>query len=269
MERICKLSIMFFLMIFFFLSCWFFFFSKNEVISAEEVKLTDADCIKCHKKETSWIETKGGKHKTAVGCLDCHKGHYPLISKEKMIPACSECHKGKPHYALKNCSRCHSNPHTPLEMDLAKGEFKAECISCHEGPGKEVAEFPSKHSFLYCNTCHIKHGFIPDCLKCHKPHLAEQTFDDCKSCHGAHKPLKVTYGMDVPNKYCIVCHPKLGEMLKSTTTKHRKLACAFCHRGQHRIIPTCEACHGSPHPYVMVKGKKCIDCHIDAHALVK
>ncbi|MCD6490133.1 MAG: hypothetical protein J7K20_05345 [Thermodesulfobacterium sp.] len=268
MEKMYRVGIAIFL-IFLFLSYIFLFISKKELIGAEEVKLSDADCVKCHKKEPSLIESKGGKHKTKVGCLDCHKGHYPSIPKEKMIPACSECHKGKPHYTLENCLRCHSNPHAPLEMDLAKGEFKAECISCHEGPGKELAEYPSKHSFLYCNTCHIRHGFIPDCLKCHKPHLAEQTFDDCKSCHGAHKPLKVTYGMNVPNKYCIVCHPKLGEMLNSTTTKHKKLACAFCHRGRHRIIPDCSACHGSPHPQAMVKGKKCIDCHIDAHALVK
>ncbi len=256
------------ILIFFFLSCLFFFFLKKNVISAEEVKLSNADCIKCHKKEVSLIESKGGKHKTKVGCLDCHKGHYPLIPKKEMIPACSECHKGKAHFTLKNCERCH-NPHKPLEINLAKGEFKKECITCHKKPGEELSKFPSKHSFLYCNTCHIKHGYIPSCLKCHKPHLAGQTFEDCKSCHGAHKPLKITYGMNIPNKYCTACHPKLGKMLKSTTTKHRKLACVFCHRGQHGIIPNCSACHGSPHPLVMVKGKKCIDCHIDAHALVK
>ena len=269
MKRVPKNSFLLILISLFFLSIYFLFFQEKVATGAEKVKLSDDDCVKCHKKEVSLIETKGGKHRDAVGCLDCHEGHYPVISKDKMIPACSKCHTGKAHYKLENCAKCHSNPHAPLEMDLAKGKFKAECITCHKGPGEELEKFPSKHTFLFCNTCHIKHGFIPDCLRCHKPHLAEQTFDDCKSCHSAHKPLKVTYGMDVPNKYCVICHPKLGELLNSTTTKHKKLACAFCHRGQHRIIPDCSACHGSPHPQAIVKGKKCLDCHNDAHALIK
>jgi hypothetical protein len=46
-----------------------------------EIKLTDADCIKCHKKEVSFVNTAGAKHK-AVGCLGCHEGHFPAISKE-------------------------------------------------------------------------------------------------------------------------------------------------------------------------------------------
>jgi len=231
-------------------------------------KLTNADCIKCHTKEVLQIEQKGGKHKK-VGCLACHKGHYPKIPKSAMIPKCSECHKGKAHFRLPHCERCHSNPHEPLVMNLAKGHYKKECMTCHKKEGEELEKYPTKHSLLACNTCHVQHGYIPSCLKCHKPHLAGQTNKDCKLCHAAHRPVPVLYGMNIPNKYCTACHPKIGKMLASTHTKHRKLKCVFCHRGRHKIIPTCQACHGEPHPYVMVKGRKCLDCHNDAHALIK
>ena len=229
--------------------------------------LTNADCIKCHPKEVLQIEKNGGKHKE-VGCLACHKGHYPKIPKSAMIPKCSECHKGKPHFRLAHCEKCHVNPHEPLNIRL-RGYLKKACITCHKKEGKIMAKYHTKHSALACNACHIRHGYIPSCLKCHKPHFAGQTNKECKLCHNAHRPLPVFYGMNVPNRDCIACHPKIGKMLASTHTKHRKLKCVFCHRGRHKIIPTCQACHGEPHPHVIVKGRKCLDCHFDAHALVK
>ncbi len=257
-------------LVFFLVLSVLLFFTNGKVEGISSVKLTDADCIKCHVKETSKIETSGGKHKT-IGCLGCHKGHYPKFPKKRMIPKCSECHKGKEHYTCavinKGCEKCH-DPHSPIVKEL-RGELKKECVSCHKGPWKDLKRYVSKHTYLPCNACHLKHGYIPSCLKCHKGHLAMQTFNDCKKCHEAHKPLKITYSMNIPNKYCTACHKKEGKMLKSTETKHRKLACVFCHFGRHKSIPSCQACHGEPHPRVMVKGKKCLDCHNDAHALIK
>ncbi|MGB9808172.1 MAG: cytochrome C [Thermosulfidibacteraceae bacterium] len=244
-------------------------YKKCESQSSQEIFLSNNDCIKCHKKETSLINTKGGKHKD-VGCLKCHKGHYPEIAKEKMIPACSECHYNKEHYKLEGCNRCHQNPHTPLVISLEKGEYKKECATCHASPYKDLEKFKSKHTELTCNFCHTQHREKPECLKCHSGHLKEQTNKDCYMCHKPHSPTKVIYPNEVPNKYCEACHEKQGLDLKATTTKHSKLTCAFCHRNEHKTVPSCETCHGAPHPQAMLKAfKGCNDCHNDAHLLVK
>ena len=55
---------------------------------AGKVVLTNADCIKCHTKPVADIDAKGGKHKTEVGCQDCHVGHPPAV--KKIIPDCSQ-----------------------------------------------------------------------------------------------------------------------------------------------------------------------------------
>lgn len=244
--------------------------SIHGFLSAQKpVELTDADCIKCHQKEVSFINTSGGKHKN-VGCLSCHMGHFPNIPKEQMIPKCNMCHSGKEHYNLENCLTCHQNPHTPLNISFEGKEFKKECASCHSNPLKEMNNYPSKHANLSCNFCHSKHKEKPECLSCHQGHLPEQTAKDCLSCHRPHKPLKVTYEMETPNKFCTACHQKVGLNLNQTQTKHKNLACAFCHRQEHKSKPACITCHGSPHPKEMLaKFKGCLDCHNDPHLLIK
>ncbi len=231
--------------------------------------LTNSDCIKCHQKEVSFVNTSGGKHQL-VGCLGCHEGHFPQIPKEKMIPSCNKCHAGKEHYTLENCLKCHQNPHTPLNISFEEKELKKECASCHKDPFADMEKYPSKHKNLNCNFCHLKHKEKLSCLNCHKGHLKEQTLKDCLSCHKPHKPLIVTYEQNIPNNFCTACHEKVGLALEYTKTKHGQLACAFCHRGQHKVIPTCETCHGQPHPASMIIAfKSCLDCHNDPHNLIK
>ena len=84
----------------------------------EDPKLLNNDCVKCHKKPSTDIAAAGAKHKTAIGCQDCHNGHPPAI--RKIIPLCSQCHEDKPHYKLAACNSCHSNPHTPLNIKFGK-----------------------------------------------------------------------------------------------------------------------------------------------------
>jgi len=255
----------------FLVSIVFIFVQKIPLVAQGSTlpQLKEDDCLKCHKKEVSLIQTDGGKHK-GVGCLSCHDNHFPNISKEQMIPKCSKCHSGKDHYTLENCLGCHQNPHTPLKISFEGKSLKKECASCHAIPIKDLESFKSKHSALDCNFCHTKHKEIPNCLNCHSPHISEQTFKDCLSCHNPHKPLKVTYDMNTPNKYCMACHEKEGLNLSNTQTKHKTLACVFCHRSEHKTIPDCGACHGSPHPKEMLaKFKGCLDCHNDPHLLMK
>lgn len=236
---------------------------------AQKSQLSNTDCVKCHSGVQGMVESKGAKHKTAITCMGCHKGHPPMVAKEKIIPACSECHAGKPHYAISGCNTCHSNPHAPLDMKLA-ANLTDPCLSCHSQQGKEMKERPTLHSKLFCTTCHKAHKEVPECLKCHQAHSAEMVNKDCLICHPAHQPLTITYGADMPNKSCAACHKKISDTLTGTDTKHSKLACVFCHKEKHKNVPACETCHGSPHPAGMIqKFPKCNICHISAHSLGK
>lgn len=243
---------------------------KEEIKDAKPLtELSSSDCIKCHSQVAKTVDSKGGKHKTAVNCLDCHKGHPPMVAKEKIIPACSECHSGKPHFELPNCNSCHSDPHSPLDMKLGK-DIKEPCLTCHSAQGKEMKQEPSKHANLACTICHTVHKEIPPCTRCHKPHTAEMTAKDCNGCHPAHRPLTVTYVLETPSNSCAACHQNIFNMLRAGSTKHASLECAYCHREKHKMIPQCEACHGSPHPpQMLVKFKTCNGCHKNAHDLAK
>ncbi|MBW1939703.1 MAG: hypothetical protein JRI67_13295, partial [Deltaproteobacteria bacterium] len=105
----------------------------SKIVSTE---LTNKVCIKCHADETRDIEEAGGAHKTKVGCLDCHEGHPPRVI-EGVIRQCSECHTGEPHFKLERCLKCHSNPHAPLRLKLAR-KITKPCLTCHETQGQEL-----------------------------------------------------------------------------------------------------------------------------------
>jgi len=81
-------------------------------------------------------------------------------------------------------------------------------------------------------------------------------------------PKLVTYAADIPSQDCGACHQKVIHQFNTATAKHKPLACAFCHKGKHRMIPACQDCHGSPHPAsIMAKFPKCGRCHSNAHDL--
>lgn len=238
--------------------------------SAElSTELMNTDCIKCHAKVVGTVEDKGAKHKSAVTCMDCHKGHPPMVPKENIIPVCSMCHAGKPHYEIGGCETCHSDPHAPLEMQLAPN-LTDPCLSCHPQQGKEMVDQPSKHGKLFCTTCHKAHKDIPECLKCHQAHSPEMANKDCTTCHPAHQPLAITFTEETPSKSCAACHKSVFDTLTSVGTKHSSLSCVACHKEKHKYIPACESCHGSPHPAGMIQQfPKCNMCHISAHSLGK
>jgi hypothetical protein len=235
--------------------------------AASTATLGNADCIKCHEKEPAAIERNGGLHKTAVGCIDCHVEHPPLGTDA--IPPCSMCHTGKSHYELEACLSCHSDPHEPLALEI-KGEVTQPCLTCHPQQGKELQSEPSKHTDLSCTFCHATHKEIPDCSQCHEPHAQGQTIADCLGCHPVHHPLSIRYPNETPRTFCTPCHEQVGELMSKTTTKHQTFTCAFCHRGEHPVVPQCETCHGQPHsPSQHKMMPNCLDCHLDAHNLAK
>lgn len=230
--------------------------------------LSNSDCVKCHTKQVADIDTKGGKHKTEVGCQDCHTtNHPPAVKKEAMIPACSQCHTDKEHYKLKGCLGCHRNPHTPKVITFAKTETNA-CLTCHKPQIVQLREHKSKHSALACAFCHDVHGKKPLCTQCHKSHSADIVAADCQKCHKPHMPKDVTYPATTPSKQCAACHKKAYDMLIASKAKHSKLPCTTCHVAKHKMIPKCQDCHGTPHPAgMMAKFSGCRDCHYIAHDL--
>ena len=251
------------------LSGFFLSLGAQEQATKPSTELMNTDCIKCHASVQALVDNKGAKHKTAVACTGCHQGHPPMVSKEKIIPVCSSCHAGKPHYDIGGCNTCHSDPHAPLEMKLA-ANLTDPCLSCHSQQGKEVKNFPSKHSKLFCTTCHKGHREVPECLKCHQPHSTDMVNKDCLSCHPAHQPLTIAFSAETPNKSCSACHKSISDMLTGGASKHSALSCVFCHKERHKFVPACESCHGSPHPAGMIQQfPKCEMCHFNAHSLGK
>ncbi|GFE57618.1 cytochrome c3 family protein [Geobacter sp. AOG1] len=230
-----------------------------------KVALTNDDCVKCHAGPPADIEAAGGWHKK-VGCNNCHEGHRP--SSKNNIPNCNQCHEGKPHYTLKGqCGNCHKNPHRPKDIAFASN-VTDPCVTCHTQQIAQLKEFKSKHSGLYCSTCHNVHGRIPQCVQCHKPHAPTMVQADCAKCHKAHQPKNVKYASTVPSKDCAACHKKAFDLLTNSTSKHKSLACVYCHQEKHKMVPKCQDCHGVPHPAGMLaRFPKCGDCHNIAHDL--
>jgi hypothetical protein len=236
-----------------------------EIPAAPSAKLLIEDCAKCHIKPPDDIAINGRKHKTEVGCQDCHNGHPP--ETRKIIPLCSKCHEEKPHFKLPVCLSCHSNPHTPLVIAYGNNVTDA-CVTCHAGQIVKLRDTKSKHSALACSFCHSTHGKIPNCTQCHKPHYVEQNSSDCIKCHQAHSPKNVTYSNKLPSKECAACHKKAYELLSANTSKHRNLSCAACHQAKHKMLPLCQSCHGNRHPASMLANfPKCSMCHNIAHDL--
>jgi len=228
--------------------------------------LTNAQCVLCHPKEPATIDARGGKHKSAVGCLDCHKEHPPVGTKA--IPKCSECHSGKAHYEeAGNCTSCHVDVHAPLDLKIGS-DVTGPCLTCHKKEGDQLKVYPSAHTDLACTECHPAHKEIPSCLKCHEKHTEDMNLADCKSCHPAHMPLIVTYSKDTPSHYCASCHQEAYDTLQKNKTKHHDLSCVFCHKNKHKTVPPCFACHGKPHPdAILKKYSDCSGCHNTAHDL--
>ncbi len=232
-------------------------------------ELQNSDCQKCHDAQPAEINADGGKHKTAVTCMDCHIEHLPL--GQQTIPQCSMCHEGEGHFQLNNCLGCHRNPHTPLRVTVDDTpEVMKGCLTCHSDKGEEFAKYPSKHAEKNCTFCHPRqHKVIKKCLSCHEPHIDSMVFEDCLRCHRPHSPLEITYAEDTPSKLCGACHTDIFDMLTKNSSKHHDLTCAYCHKNRHPTVPVCKDCHEAPHsPNLLNSFPDCLKCHNNPHNLL-
>lgn len=226
-------------------------------------RVTAGDCRKCHDEIVLTLERQGAAHGDL--CLDCHQGHPP--ADMDIVPSCSRCHSGGEHFSLAGCLGCHTDPHTPLQIELTR-KITGPCLTCHKEQIKELSDYPSIHSRFDCTACHNVHGQIQPCVNCHLGHGESMGRERCASCHQAHMPLEVTYGTDISSEECGSCHEDIYQTLARSRANHRQVACTACHEDRHGMIPRCQSCHGRPHPReIHAKFDLCADCHGTAHDL--
>ncbi len=232
------------------------------------IYLAAEDCQKCHVRELEEIASRGGKHKTAVTCLDCHLDHPPRGTQA--IPQCSMCHApaDNVHFSAGNCLGCHP-PHSPRDITFSGvGSTTAACASCHPHQGRQLEDYPSIHTLLDCKECHMQHGQFLKCQECHEPHVADMSYEDCLMCHQPHQPLRITYDSFVPSRFCSGCHPVEIAQLESNKSKHHDLLCVYCHKSQHKQVPLCLTCHGLIHnKEIHERFPDCNSCHDGPHTL--
>ena len=231
------------------------------------IRFKEEECAGCHARQMS-DKTVPGEGHGSVPCLGCHASHSP--DAKKPTAQCNKCHfllKTPRHHAeLTVCSNCHTNPHRPLYISL-KGADKDACLICHGVERRLLTEHKSKHTALDCSNCHDVHRKIPQCTQCHRPHSGK-IVGNCNPCHNAHAPKLASYPAAMPSQECGACHKIPSDILSATTSRHKTLACVFCHQQRHRLIPACQDCHGTPHPAgIMVRFPECGRCHNTAHDL--
>lgn len=139
-------------------------------------------CEVCHYDPVGKeFEKYPTKHNVEVGCTGCH------ADKHGVRPTCFDCHE--PHVTgqvYADCLVCH-RPHSAKNILQYPEETNNNvCGSCHTDIYNNLQTNQTKHSALYCATCHVKHGQIPRCQDCHdEPHGAavHKRFPNCLDCH--------------------------------------------------------------------------------------
>ena len=74
--------------------------------------ITDAQCVNCHSQQPETIGAQGAKHRTEVGCQDCHVEHPP--EGANAVPECSMCHSDGAHMNSKGVQAAILTPTHPL-----------------------------------------------------------------------------------------------------------------------------------------------------------
>ncbi len=234
--------------------------------------LTTIECARCHESVFYTIRDNGGKHRQE--CRLCHTTFHtyrPGSDWQQAVPKCETCHGVIHGDNFTACLDCHGDPHAPISGLVNMASLSKSCATCHSAQAGEVKQYPSAHTELLCNECHhSRHGYIPNCTECHaEPHTTFIDNSSCSSCHPAHRPTEIHYPNDTPSAACNGCHEATVKQLASTSKKHSKLQCAYCHNETHGNIPDCQKCHELPHSKTMLDlFDGCLDCHGDPHALV-
>ncbi len=239
-----------------------------ELYSTDPTPLTPSQCGQCHTGHYKGLRNDGARHQ--FDCQKCHTTIHAYNPKkanyDALMPKCASCHNAPHGKVMIDCATCHADPHTPKKIAMGP-RLQNNCAECHTGPKQQLTQFPSKHTKLDCSRCHTSHGFIPKCATCHKPHYANQAAATCTKCHQVHKPLLIEWDKDsATTETCNACHAKIVSKLRSSPSRHSKVACAQCHHTRHKFKPLCQECHQAPHaPYFLKRFPNCLTCHLDVH----
>ncbi|MCK6684659.1 MAG: hypothetical protein L6R30_19840, partial [Thermoanaerobaculia bacterium] len=261
----------------------------NGKVAAWKMTGVARTCASCHKDV----------HLGQLGssCQDCHavggrkwqatgfrhdQSAFPLTGRHADV-ACQKCHRaetaafpsgtgtGTRYRGLgKDCAACHADPH--------RGQFKAECSSCHDTKSFRVSSYVHKgpkgfftaaHAKAPCQACHKKEtgpfpagpgpairftGLATGCKTCHADFHEGAMGTECATCHSIEGPWRTpnrsfhkTRSFPLEGKHvnvpCSSCH--LSGVFKGTPTR-----CYDCHwirrkddRFQTRLGTDCETCH--------------------------
>lgn len=235
---------------------------SGDLYAEELPPLTPAECGRCHPTVFGSLREAGGNHK--FQCQDCHQ-NFHVVDKDAARPVCSTCHSQPHPESFSACLTCHENPHAPRRIP-ATAVLTDNCGQCHETPVEELQTFPSAHAEQECNSCHSgQHGALPSCLECHDPHYTEQQALTCGGCHFPHKPLLITFAVDLKPQTCQECHAQVYATWTGTPSRHGQVNCTNCH-SEHGLTPNCTDCHQQPHSErILTEYPNCLTCHLDAH----
>ena len=213
------------------------YISHNLVNHPDNVKFTQvADCYLCHNKIAA--EHRESIHgisilagvEEAANCWDCHGSHKishvkapeSSVAPMNLSETCGGCHNDVDLIEkFEIPASCPSKQYTESVHGklVAKGEFAANCSSCHgvhniKAPGQHGSMISPYNSPETCGKCHpeiaekyknsihwirVKKGrrFAPVCIDCH-----------CE--HGIDAPVSTKYSRkkikQLQQKTCVECH---------------------------------------------------------------
>jgi Class III cytochrome C family len=262
-------------------------------------------CLSCHADVDSQIQGHSGLHSGIVGkavsptCRGCHTEHHGpsgvlTVLDEATFPhdltgyslsrhtfqsngarfTCVDCHgKDIAHFDQTVCADCHARMDSAFMAQHEKA-FGKTCLACHNGSGKDGANFDhnqlpfkltGKHAKVACDRCHTGVGasakgpqFTPqECYSCHaKDDKHKGTFGtQCGQCHSTdgwgnakfdHNIFPVNHGRRGGQQAsCQTCHPTtLSEYTCYGCHEHTPAKVLAEHEGRAAsTLTNCIRCH--------------------------
>ncbi|MCA9547201.1 MAG: hypothetical protein KC613_22520 [Myxococcales bacterium] len=240
---------------------------------AKHLKITDGQCVKCHKNAAEKESARTGAVPTMADCAECHQ---PWLDGLK----CEACHANLTNYPLR-----------PVTHQAHVGDF----LRRHGGEARVAVE--------RCGQCHSQ-NFCADCHDKRAPMAAYQMLPDRLDRHFIHEPAFVerhAHEASIEGPLCVSCHTESecqachtaagrgpgglnphpagwASLSPSGGNRHGPearrdiLSCASCHSGPGADL--CVSCHapgrpgGSPHPPGYQTGGRirqdqpCVRCHV-------
>lgn len=254
-------------------------------------KVSDENCLDCHKEIKSRIENQSGYHSSREvkqkKCINCHSDHhgknFEIIHFDTL-----EFDHNLTAYELEgkhgeiNCSQCHTSDHvSDQELKKRPNTFlglTTECLTCHD-------DYHQNTLAVNCAKCHSFNKFKPapgfnhtdaayqllgkhqdlKCELCHKKSIRNNSefqqfkglaFDNCNQCHKDIHAGKL--GTD-----CKSCHIETSFRDVKNLENFNHSLTAYPLEGKHASVK-CYDCHRNSCTEPLAHSK-CNNCHEDYH----